>query len=158
MAAEPFLVLPAERQREALLYAGEQLGRPPELLEKDVWVVCALDAIYSGALAVDLTFKGGTSLSKAYRIIDRFSEDLDLTYDIRKMLPEHTGESDLPASASQEKKWRGLIDARLPDWVTGSFVPAMSAALDTQGFGGALASPRAGSGRAALSKRAGLYR
>jgi hypothetical protein len=35
-----------------------------------------------------LTFKGGTSLSKAYKIIDRFSEDIDLTYDIRKLIAD----------------------------------------------------------------------
>jgi hypothetical protein len=37
-------------------------------------------------LAEKLTFKGGTSLSKVYKIIDRFSEDIDLTYDIREVV------------------------------------------------------------------------
>jgi hypothetical protein len=60
-------------------------GRPAHLLEKDIWVLWALSAIYESTLASKLTFKGGTSLSKVYRIIDRFSEDVDLTYDIREL-------------------------------------------------------------------------
>jgi predicted nucleotidyltransferase component of viral defense system len=44
-----------------------------------------LSAIYESDLASKLTFKGGTSLSKVYHIIDRFSEDVDLTYDIREL-------------------------------------------------------------------------
>ena len=46
-----------------------------------------LRALFESPLSADLTFKGGTSLSKAYKIIDRFSEDIDLTYDIRKLIP-----------------------------------------------------------------------
>jgi Nucleotidyl transferase AbiEii toxin, Type IV TA system len=58
-------------------------GRPAHLLEKDVWAVWALAALYQSALREHLVFKGGTSLSKAYGVIRRFSEDVDLTYDIR---------------------------------------------------------------------------
>ncbi|OZI42002.1 hypothetical protein CEK29_12950 [Bordetella genomosp. 5] len=132
--ADSFLGQPVHTRREALLYASEQLGRLPDLLEKDLWVVWALEVIYSGPLAGGLTFKGGTSLSKAYQIIDRFSEDLDLTCDIRRMLPEHAAESGLPSSAAQEKRWRGLIDVRLPDWIANTFVPGVSAALVAQGL------------------------
>jgi predicted nucleotidyltransferase component of viral defense system len=56
-------------------------------------------------LADDLTFKGGTSLSKAYKVIDRFSEDIDLTYDIRRPINDlMSGESFLPTSRSQANK------------------------------------------------------
>jgi len=44
-----------------------------------------LGALFGSPVGADLTCKGGTSLSKAYRIIDRFSEDLDLTCDIRRL-------------------------------------------------------------------------
>jgi hypothetical protein len=43
-------------------------------MEKDIWVVWTLSAIYESALAEKLTFKGGTSLSKVYKVIDRFWE------------------------------------------------------------------------------------
>lgn len=55
---------------------------PPEVLEKDLWVVWTLEALYDDSeLARALGFEGGTSLSKAYGVITRFSEDVDLTVD-----------------------------------------------------------------------------
>lgn len=50
-------------------------------VEKDLWVMIALQAIFSTELAAHLVFKGGTSLSKAWGIIERFSEDIDLAID-----------------------------------------------------------------------------
>ena len=76
---EPFLKLSRDDQREVLEQAREKTDRPTHLLEKDVWVVWTLGALFDSPLAADLTFKGGTSLSKAYKVINRFSEDIDLT-------------------------------------------------------------------------------
>ena len=90
---ESFFELGQKDQREALEYARAETGRPAHLLEKDIWVVWTLRALFDAAIGADLTFKGGTSLSKAYKVIDRFSEDIDLTYDIRKLIPDLTGES-----------------------------------------------------------------
>jgi hypothetical protein len=86
--AEPWFSLSRADRAEALEVAAAATGRPPHLLEKDIWVVWTLSAIYTSALAEKLTFKGGTSLSKVYKIIDRFSEDVDLTYDIREVVPD----------------------------------------------------------------------
>ena len=84
--AESWFSLSRADQAEALEVAAAQNGRPPHLLEKDIWVVWTLSAIYKSNLSKKLTFKGGTSLSKVYQIIDRFSEDIDLTYDIREVV------------------------------------------------------------------------
>src|ERR1700730_5893163 len=102
-----FFRLPVVDRREALTVAGGGLGRPIQLLEKDVWVVWSLQHLFSRPYAEHLVFKGGTSLSKAYGVIHRFSEDVDLTYDIRAIAADLIGESGspLPASKSQEKKW-----------------------------------------------------
>jgi|AntAceMinimDraft_12_1070368.scaffolds.fasta_scaffold14198_6 predicted nucleotidyltransferase component of viral defense system len=82
--AELWFSLSRGDQAEALEVAAARTGRPAHLLEKDIWVVWwALSAIYTSSLASKLTFKGGTSLPKVYKIIDRFSEDLDLTYAIK---------------------------------------------------------------------------
>ena len=75
-------------QAEVLELARARSGRPAHLLEKDVWVVWALAALFDSPLAQHLTFKGGTSLSKAYKLIDRFSEDIDLSCDIRSLIPD----------------------------------------------------------------------
>lgn len=80
---ESFLTLSRDDQLEALGVATTASGRPVYLLEKDVWVVWALQGLFASTLGEHLVFKGGTSLSKGYDIIQRFSEDIDLTYDIR---------------------------------------------------------------------------
>lgn len=128
--AEYFFTLGQDDRREALEFARAETGRPTHLLEKDVWVVWTLHALFESPLSSDLTFKGGTSLSKAYKIINRFSEDIDLTYDIRKLIPDLIGDgSDLPASRSQADKWTKAVRHRLPDWIRGSVQPVIEASL-----------------------------
>src|SRR3990167_5265208 len=51
----------------------------PIIIEKDFWVCWALERLFSSDLAPHVIFKGGTSLSKCYNMIERFSEDIDLT-------------------------------------------------------------------------------
>lgn len=129
--AEHYFALSKEDQGEVLEQAREKTGRPTHLLEKDVWVVWTLGALFDSALAADLTFKGGTSLSKAYKIIDRFSEDLDLTYDIRKLIADITGgEEFLPATRSQAGKWTKAVRERLPAWIAGDVQPTLQKALE----------------------------
>ena len=69
--ADVFLQLSAEDRRDALGVAADRSGRPTHLLEKDVW---ALATLYAAPLGEYLVFKAGTSLSKAYQVIRRFSE------------------------------------------------------------------------------------
>ncbi len=128
--AEYFFGLSTADQREVLEQGRAETGRPVHLLEKDIWVVWALQALFKSPLATDLTFKGGTSLSKVYKVIDRFSEDIDLTYDIRKLIPDLIGESgDLPASRSQANKWTQAVRRRLPGWVAQNVQPVLQEAL-----------------------------
>lgn len=128
--AEFFQLSPAERL-EALNTAANTSGLPPHLLEKDIWVVWSLQHLFAGPYAQHLVFKGGTSLSKAYGVIRRFSEDVDLTYDIRAIASDLIGDtgSPLPANKSQEKKWSKEIRARLSSWVDAEIVPQLKQAL-----------------------------
>lgn len=68
---------------DRLAFINEAAARrdvTPIIIEKDFWVCWTLRRLSAApVLADNLTFKGGTSLSKAYRIIERFSEDIDLT-------------------------------------------------------------------------------
>lgn len=128
--AEYFFDLSKNDQREALEHGRAETGRPAHLLEKDVWVVWTLRALFESPLSADLTFKGGTSLSKVYKVIDRFSEDIDLTYDIRKLIPDLISNGgDLPPSRSQAGKWTQAVRRRLPDWIAQNVQPAIQAAL-----------------------------
>lgn len=133
--AESWFGLSREDQAEALEVAAGRSGRPAHLLEKDIWVVWALSAIYGSPLAGTLTFKGGTSLSKVYKIIDRFSEDIDLTYDIRELVPDLLRDGNpIPASSSQEKKITSAVRSHLPEWIKGTVQPILETALAASGL------------------------
>ncbi len=120
MADLPFQLLPPDDRRDALEVAAGLSGRRAHLLEKDIWVVQTLAALFETPFGSDLTFKGGTSLAKAYHAIRRFSEDLDITYDIRAIAPDLLTDGDdeaIPATRSQERRWTREIRRRLPGWV-----------------------------------------
>ena len=78
-----------------------------------------------------LVFKGGTSLSKAYRAIRCFSEDVDLTYDMRALVPDLVGDSPhpLPANRSQEKRWTREIRERVTEWTRDAAAPFLAESL-----------------------------
>ena len=111
--------------------AADRSGRPVHLLEKDVWAVWTLEALYAAPFSRQLVFNGGTSLSKAYDVIARFSEDVDLTYDIRAIAPDLTtaGTEPIPATPSQEQKWTKAIRARLDDWTANTVAPTLESRL-----------------------------
>ena len=102
--SESFFELSKKDQQEALEYVRAETGRPTHLLEKDIWVVWALRTLFEAPIGADLTFKGGTSLSKVYKVIDRFSEDIDLTYNYRQciVLPKQNTHSRNQCSSSPE--------------------------------------------------------
>ena len=80
-----WLKLSKKRRVEILEQVNNRLGLPIQAVEKDWWVTMVLKAVFSSSFAEHFVFKGGTSLSKAYHLIDRFSEDIDLAID-RKFL------------------------------------------------------------------------
>ena len=77
--------IPKSRRVELLNFLETKTGLNAKSIEKDWWVTITLKAIFSSKFAQHLVFKGGTSLSKAYNLIERFSEDIDLSID-RTML------------------------------------------------------------------------
>ena len=133
--AEAFLRLSGKDRLDALGVAADRLGRPAHLLEKDVWVVWAIQQLFGSPIGTNLVFKGGTSLSKAYRVIDRFSEDVDLTFDIRALIPDllEGREDAMPATSSEERRWSKLVRKALPEWVAGTIQPILQQAIDREG-------------------------
>lgn len=129
--ADRYVDMPLVDRREVLDFVASTSGRPAYLFEKDIWVVWSLETLFGGPLGAHLVFKGGTSLSKAYGVIRRFSEDVDLTYDIRALAPElvHGHPHALPPNRSQEKKWTKLVREALSAWTHGTAAPALARAL-----------------------------
>jgi hypothetical protein len=81
---------PAE-QRQAFLLTAQKKHLPEPSVEKDWWVTQILNLVFSLPIADQLVFKGGTSLSKAWNLIERFSEDIDLAVN-----PAHFGVTESP--------------------------------------------------------------
>lgn len=73
--------LNTKQKQKILQQVSEQTGLPTYVIEKDWWVCMLLRAAFQSKYAESIIFKGGTSLSKAYQLIDRFSEDIDLIID-----------------------------------------------------------------------------
>jgi len=76
-----WLTLSKERRIEILNQATELTGLPAIAIEKDWWVTLSLNSCFSLSHSKHIIFKGGTSLSKGWDLIERFSEDIDLAID-----------------------------------------------------------------------------
>jgi Nucleotidyl transferase AbiEii toxin, Type IV TA system len=76
---DAFIGLGTERQRQLCEAAGDSMGLDAASIEKDFWVCWTLKELFAlKNSGPHLTFKGGTSLSKGWKLIDRFSEDIDV--------------------------------------------------------------------------------
>ena len=133
--ADSFLSLPLADRLEVLESAYDRgLARSAALLEKDVWVVWTLQALFAAPFADDLVFKGGTSLSKAYNIIQRFSEDVDLTYDIRKLADEQAGQPEALTDAEARSLGRRIREKLLPRLLETEIQPYLEAQIRAAGL------------------------
>jgi predicted nucleotidyltransferase component of viral defense system len=74
-----FLELPPDERRLYIEQAAIRRNISPVILEKDFWVCWLLGIVFESEFADSLVFKGGTSLSKVFGVIERFSEDVDLS-------------------------------------------------------------------------------
>ena len=99
-----------EERRDLFLATSARLGTAVQNVEKDFWVCWTLDALFNGLPADGprLLFKGGTSLSKAFGLIPRFSEDIDVTV-FRGDIGQPADASELEALSG--KKRRARLDA-----------------------------------------------
>lgn len=73
-----FFKISTRQQTNAIETIAKKLNITPPSVEKDVWVTAVLRALFALPYTEYLSFKGGTSLSKCYNLIERFSEDIDI--------------------------------------------------------------------------------
>lgn len=93
----------ASDRRDLFSESASRLGMNPAIVEKDFWVCWILKHLFAEPTLKDqMVFKGGTSLSKVFRLIDRFSEDIDLILDWR-LLGYGPEEGNDPYQAIQSK-------------------------------------------------------
>ena len=70
-----------DQKKMVITQTANKIGLPVQAIEKDLWVSTILKVVFTLPFADKLVFKGGTSLSKVYHLIDRMSEDIDLAID-----------------------------------------------------------------------------
>lgn len=80
---KPWFDLSSEDKKTIIEQTSAKTGLNPTAIEKDFWVTLALNALFKTQYSPHLVFKGGTSLSKAWGLIQRFSEDIDLALNRR---------------------------------------------------------------------------
>lgn len=120
-----FVSLPP-RQRADFFARHEQLNRVhPVISEKDFWVCWLLGLIFATpALGANAVFKGGTSLSKVFGVIDRFSEDIDLGLSPASLGWPESELDDAPSNTARAKRVAAL-NAACADAVERRFMPAL---------------------------------
>lgn len=125
MSKSSYYNLPDEEKGFVIQEVRKQIGIPDFAVEKDWWVVQTLRTIFSMDVGGHLLFKGGTSLSKAWGLIDRFSEDVDLSLN-REFLGFHSGFM----SKTQVRKLR----SKSFQYITQTFTKELEAAFVDQGI------------------------
>lgn len=117
---DAFLGLSPRHQREIIQSLSTKLGRTDIVLEKDVWVCCALEYLFRMPGQLKMAFKGGTPLSKVFAAIRRFSEDVDITLDYRALDPDFDPFLKDHSKTKLKKfneKLKGLVATHLQDVV-----------------------------------------
>jgi hypothetical protein len=120
-----FLELPADECRLYIEQAAARRNVSPVLLEKDFWVCWLLGMLFESEFASSLVFKGGTSLSKVFGVIERFSEDIDLS-----LSPEFLKLPEAGTSRNQANKWMTKAEAACAKAVKTQIAPALEAAAE----------------------------
>lgn len=128
-----------EDRRGLFQQTGQRLACAPENVEKDFWVCWTLDALYNKAgNKPRLLFKGGTSLSKAFDLIQRFSEDIDITVFRTDLLGEDfPSDEELRAMGSNQRSRKlDEIKERCGGFINGDFLSALTkvAASELEGL------------------------
>ena len=99
--------------------AADEQSLPPLHVEKDFWVCWLVRRLFEPLLLPGMVFKGGTSLSKVWQAISRFSEDIDITIPRSQIPGGIEAEVDPRQSRNQSAKRRRNLHAAVDDWCAG---------------------------------------
>ena len=124
-----FAALPTEDKKEVFQSVSVRMGLRPEIIEKDYWVCFLLKHIFHDCQYKDsFVFKGGTSLSKAYHAIKRFSEDIDLIFDWTWFVAQ--GEDPWEArSRTQQDKFNKKLNEKAAEFYKNELVVKLNSEL-----------------------------
>jgi hypothetical protein len=115
-----FLELSSDERQLYIEQAAIQKNISPVIMEKDFWVCWLLGVLFESEFARHLVFKGGTSLSKVFGMIDRFSEDIDLSLSPTVLRLPEAG-----TTRNQAHKWMTKAEAACEVAVRTQIMPAL---------------------------------
>lgn len=122
-----FLKFPRNKRYDLLEGAEPKIGIKPYYLEKDIWICWVLKELF--LLPKKMVFKGGTSLSKCFSLIDRFSEDVDVTIDYREFIPELDFSKE---SRNSLKNKRERIKEEMNNYILKTVIPSLQTAFSKE--------------------------
>jgi hypothetical protein len=131
-------VLQLTSKQRAELFEGVALktGMDAVILEKDFWVCWTLKELFQlPTIGEHLIFKGGTSLSKVFKIIERFSEDIDVSID--RAFLGFGGANEPEAGASNKEKQRRIeaLKSACQQQIADELLPMLDAAIKSKVIG-----------------------
>jgi len=122
--------LPAKDRLALFTETAASLGLPPFHVEKDFWVCWVLAALFNHPeIGPNLTFRGGTSLSKAWGVIERFSEDVDLAMS-RDWLGDTKDPGEVGITSSEKTRRQKSLRGECREMITNQLIPALHAAAN----------------------------
>jgi hypothetical protein len=119
-----FLELSSNERRLYIEQAAIHRNVSPIIMEKDFWVCWLLGILFDSEFAKHLVFKGGTSLSKVFGVIDRFSEDIDLS-----LSPTFLNLPEAGATRNQANKWMTKAENACEISVRTQIMPALESTV-----------------------------
>lgn len=127
---DAFLDLSAEERVDAYRLAEARISLPAASIEKDFWICRTLREVFSlPEIGEHLTFKGGTSLSKGWKLIERFSEDLDITVDRAHLGFGGEAAPEAAPSANQRARRLESLQTACRDFAQAVLAPALGPRL-----------------------------
>ena len=123
-----FLRLSPDERKLYIDEAAARRGLSPVILEKDFWVCWLLGVVFESSFRDAIVFKGGTSLSKVFGVINRFSEDIDLSLD-PALLGLDEPDATAALSKGQASKWMERAEATCTAAVRDKLAPELAATV-----------------------------
>ena len=121
--------LKQDKRRDLFYETAARRGQRPGIIEKDFWVCWVLGLLFGDKeISPNIKFKGGTSLSKVYQLIERFSEDVDLLLDAS--LFSDIQLMDESRSSGQQSKVNKQLRQESKSYLTDKFVPGLNERFD----------------------------
>jgi len=121
-------LMPAKQRAELFSLTASKVGITPAAAEKDFWITWVLMVVFEcPELKKELRFKGDTSLSKCYGLIERFSEDIDLILDWNEVSEKNPTQT---RSKTQQDKINKSINEQAQSYIAHTILPLLTKAFD----------------------------